>query len=62
MTEEQIAKVSAFMQFERKYYEHLGVGLGLRLVQRIARIYGGNLSIFSIYNRGTTVHLELPIA
>jgi two-component system, sensor histidine kinase and response regulator len=62
MTEEQIAMIGTFTQFERKYYEQQGIGVGLQIVKKIIAIYGGSLSISSIYKQGTTVHIKLPIA
>ncbi|UNU23563.1 hybrid sensor histidine kinase/response regulator [Microcoleus vaginatus] len=61
MTEEQIAKIGAFMQFERKRYEQQGTGIGLKIVQKIVELAGGEFSITSIYQKETTVHLTLPI-
>ncbi|MEG4519385.1 MULTISPECIES: hybrid sensor histidine kinase/response regulator [unclassified Microcoleus] len=61
MTEEQIAKIGAFMQFERKKYEQQGTGIGLKIVHKIVELAGGEFSITSIYQKETTVHLTLPI-
>ncbi|PSB50863.1 hybrid sensor histidine kinase/response regulator [filamentous cyanobacterium Phorm 6] len=61
MTEEQIAKIGAFMQFERKTYEQQGTGIGLKIVMKIVELAGGEFSITSIYQKETTVHLTLPI-
>ncbi len=61
MTEEQIAKIGAFMQFERKTYEQQGIGLGLKIVNKIVELAGGEFSITSIYQQETTVYLTLPI-
>lgn len=61
MTEEQISKIGAFMQFERKFYEQQGVGMGLKLVKKIAELCGGQFSISSIYQQETTVHITLPV-
>ena len=61
MTEEQIAKIDAFMQFERKRYEQQGIGIGLKIVRKIVELAGGKFSITSIYKKETTVHLTLPI-
>ncbi|QLE41328.1 hybrid sensor histidine kinase/response regulator [Nostoc sp. C052] len=61
MTAEQISKIGAFMQFERKFYEQQGIGMGLKLVKKITELCGGQFSIFSVYQQETTVHIALPI-
>lgn len=60
MTAAQIAQIGAFAQFERKHYEQQGMGLGLKIVQKIVCIYGGKFSISSVYQQGMTVHIKLP--
>ncbi|MBD2250623.1 hybrid sensor histidine kinase/response regulator [Nostoc parmelioides] len=62
MTEEQISKIGAFMQFERKTYEQQGIGMGLKLVKQIIESHGGLFSISSVYKKETMVHIALPIA
>ncbi|HLO47025.1 MAG TPA: hybrid sensor histidine kinase/response regulator [Kamptonema sp.] len=62
MTEEQIAKIGAFMQFERKTYEQQGLGIGLKLVKKIVEVAGGEFSITSVYQQETKVYFSLPIA
>jgi signal transduction histidine kinase len=37
-----------------------GVGLGLALARRIARVHGGDVTIESVLGQGTTVSVELP--
>ncbi|MEO1127233.1 MAG: hybrid sensor histidine kinase/response regulator [Cyanobacteria bacterium J06635_15] len=61
MTTEQIAKIGAFMQFERKTYEQQGAGMGLKLVEKIVELAGGRFSITSVYQQQTVVKLALPI-
>ena len=61
MTEDQIAKIGAFMQFERKTYEQQGIGLALKIVKKIVEMAGGEFSIRSVYQKETTVTLSLPI-
>lgn len=61
MREEQIDKIGAFMQFERKTYEQQGMGMGLKVVKKIVELAGGQFSISSIYQQETTVNLALPI-
>lgn len=62
MTVEQIACIGAFMQFERKTYEQQGLGMGLKLVKKIAESVSGKLEINSVYQQSTTVTVNLPIA
>ncbi|HLO51500.1 MAG TPA: response regulator [Kamptonema sp.] len=61
MTPEQIAKLGAYMQFERKIYEQQGSGLGLSIVKQIAKLHSGELKIESIPNQETTVFLFIPL-
>jgi signal transduction histidine kinase len=62
MTAEQIAKVGAHMQFERRFYEQQGAGLGLIIARRLAELHGGELTIQSVPMEQTTVELTLPRA
>ena len=39
-----------------------GTGLGLPLCQRFAAALGGSLTLESVFGRGTTVTLRLPLA
>jgi signal transduction histidine kinase len=62
MTDEQIADVAGFVQFERSLREQQGLGLGLSIARRVAMVWGGTLSIDSLSSRGTTVTVSLPTA
>jgi len=62
MTPEQIDKIGAFYQFERKQHEQQGIGLGLKIAKRIVEMNGGHFSILSVYNLETKVHIELPLS
>jgi two-component system, sensor histidine kinase and response regulator len=60
MKVEHIARVGAYMQFERKVYEQQGSGLGLTIAKRLTELHGGGLSIQSQIGIGTTVEIRLP--
>ena len=60
MTQEQIGRITAFQQFERRHYEQQGAGLGLVIAKTLVELYGGSLAIESEENKGTTVTLLLP--
>jgi len=59
---DQIGKVGAFMQFDRKTHEQQGLGLGLTIARRIAELHGGSLTLQSEKGAGTTVTVRLPKA
>jgi signal transduction histidine kinase len=59
MSQERISKVTAFQQFERRYHEQQGAGLGLAIAKTLAELYGGNLTIESTEKVGTTVKIKL---
>ncbi|MBN1286541.1 MAG: response regulator [Anaerolineae bacterium] len=61
MTPEQIARVGAYVQFERKLYEQQGIGLGLIIAKRLAELHNGALTIQSVPGRQTTVCVTLPL-
>ncbi|AFZ19118.1 hybrid sensor histidine kinase/response regulator [Allocoleopsis franciscana] len=62
MTQEQIANMGVYMQFERKLYEQQGFGLGLSLAKRLIELYGGKLIIDSIPEQQTSMNVALPMA
>lgn len=60
MMAEDITDIGAYMQFERKFYEQQGSGLGLSIAKRLTELHGGTLSIRSEVESGTTVVVKLP--
>ena len=60
MTAEHIARIGAYMQFQRKVQEQQGLGLGLIIAKRLAELHGGTLAIQSQLGEGTTVTVKLP--
>ena len=59
MSQEQISKVTAFQQFERRLHEQQGAGLGLVIAKTLTELYGGSLTIESTEKIGTTVTIKL---
>ncbi|MBI3881076.1 MAG: hybrid sensor histidine kinase/response regulator [Verrucomicrobia bacterium] len=62
LTAEQIGKIGAHMQFDRKAQEQQGAGLGLAIARRLAELYGGKKNIRSVVGEGTTVEVVFPLA
>ncbi len=61
MTDEQLANISAYLQFERDKYEQQGMGLGLTISMKIAEVFGGKIKINSKYGEYTEVIVSLPL-
>ncbi len=57
---EQIARIGAYMQFERTMHEQQGLGLGLTIVKRLVQLHGGSLSIEGKKGEGATIVAKLP--
>jgi two-component system, sensor histidine kinase and response regulator len=62
MKPEHVAEVGAYMQFERRFYEQQGSGLGLTIAKRLVELLGGRLTISSALGGGTAVEVEVPTA
>jgi signal transduction histidine kinase len=57
---EQIARIGAYMQFDRKMHEQQGLGLGLMIVKRLVELHGGTLSIEGEKGAGATIIAKFP--
>jgi signal transduction histidine kinase len=59
-TSEQIARIGAYMQFDRKLHEQQGLGLGLTIAKRLVELHGGKFSIVSDEKSGTLISAKFP--
>jgi signal transduction histidine kinase len=59
---EQIRRVGAYLQFERKMDDHQGLGLGLAIAKKMAELHHGALTIASSQGEGSTITVKLPLA
>jgi signal transduction histidine kinase len=59
-TTEQIRRIGAYMQFERKMQDEQGFGLGLAIAKKLVELHGGALTIESNPGSGSTVTVKLP--
>jgi signal transduction histidine kinase len=60
LTAEEIGRIGAFQQFDRKKHEQQGLGLGLVLVQKLTASYGATFQINSRPGEGTQVEIAFP--
>jgi signal transduction histidine kinase len=61
MTPEQITALGAHMQFERKFYEQQGAGLGFAIARRLIEVHGGSAKVSSEPGKSVTVDLFFPL-
>jgi signal transduction histidine kinase len=59
---EQIRRIGAYVQFDRKMQDQQGLGMGLVIAKRLAELHGGELLIGGQKGSGTTVTIKLPKA
>ncbi len=61
MTEEQVAHIGAFQQFDREKSAQQGLGLGLVLVQKLASLYQAQLYVDSYAGQGTQARIVFQV-
>lgn len=61
LTPEQITALGAHMQFERKFYEQQGAGLGFAIARRLIELHGGSAKVSSEAGKSATIDLFFPI-
>ena len=58
---EQIKRIGAYVQFERKMHDDQGFGLGLAISKKLVELHGGTLTVESRNAGGSTVTCKLPV-
>jgi signal transduction histidine kinase len=59
---EQVRRIGAYVQFERKMQDEPGLGLGLAIAKKLADLHGGALSVMTNENEGSTVTVKVSQA
>lgn len=57
---DQIRRIGAYVQFERRVQDEEGFGLGLAIAKKLVELHGGSLAIESTQGQGSTVLVKLP--
>jgi signal transduction histidine kinase len=57
---EQIKRIGAYTQFDRKMQDQQGLGLGLAIAKRLVELHGGTLSIEGEKGAGATIIAKFP--
>lgn len=58
MGPDEVNRITAFQQFNRKQFEQQGLGIGLVLVDRLANLCGATVEIESVPGKGTVTRIQ----
>ena len=62
MTSHQLATMGAYVQFERRFHEQQGTGLGLIIAKKLVEIHGGTIEFVATAGGGLTAIVSLPVS
>jgi CheY-like chemotaxis protein/two-component sensor histidine kinase len=62
MTPQQVSNVGTFVKYKHSNYTQEGIGLGLKLVQKVMELARGDFQIDSQEDQGTIVQVKLPLS
>jgi len=62
ISDERLAAIGAYQQFDRALQEQQGVGLGLQITRRLTALLGGTFALDSTEGAGTCATVALPLA
>ncbi len=62
MSSEQLGSIGAFRQFNKEFNNQEGLGLGLTIAHRIAKVFQGSITINSNPGSGTITKIFLPLS
>lgn len=51
-----------FRQIDREKMEQQGIGVGLSIAQELIRLRGGEITVESVLDEGSTFTIRLPVA
>jgi two-component system, sensor histidine kinase and response regulator len=60
MSSHQLASMGAYVQFERRFHEQQGTGLGLIIAKKLVEIHGGSIEFVATAGGGLTAIVSLP--
>ncbi|NBB85525.1 MAG: response regulator [Bacteroidetes bacterium] len=62
ISQNRLKAIGAYQQFDRALHEQQGIGLGLQIVHRLAKLLGGAFMLESTKGEGTRASVTLPLA